>query len=361
MTVKPTNLGNIAPETDRLMTPTRFGDTGGGAEPAQPTVHPTMRPTAIQPAVIPPAATPLVATPTALAPTALKQAAAPAAPVQPEPRAPTTMVFATPVTPSADPVKASALPGTQRKPLDVPYETLASRFPGQAPRLLEQVQAILSGMSPQTMDSVAWLSFGVPIQEVLAGRVKQRLTLMEAPTLRTVVQHLSRLQALLREVLDAMDGGFLKKSVTKVWDAVMGEVQLLEDQLTRGYPHLVTILGHMADLSQQNQDTGEELQAHVLAAEYLTDLLDAQAGQLLLSRMLALSTSQALVLEQLQTLTLDRERVQELMTLVQDGVLLQLPSVYSQLAGLSAKPSDTQRFMAAEKLTELVQYMQRKL
>jgi len=60
-------------------------------------------------------------------------------------------------------------------------------------------------------------------------------------------------------------------------------------------------------------------------------------------------------------LTLDKERVQEIMTLVQDGVLLQLPAVYSQLAGLSAKPSDTQRYLAVEKLTDIVQFIQRKV
>ena len=65
--------------------------------------------------------------------------------------------------------------------------------------------------------------------------------------------------------------------------------------------------------------------------------------------------------QQIQTLELDKTTVQELTVLVQDGVLLKLPAVYSQLADLSAKPSDTQRFMAAEKLSEIVHHIQRKL
>lgn len=253
------------------------------------------------------------------------------------------------------------MPGIQRKPLEVSYETLARRFPGTAPKLLARAQAVLAGVSPQTMDAPAWLGFGVQAQEALASLVKQRLALMESQATRGIAQHLARLQALLQEVLDAMDGGFLRKPVIKVWESVVGEVRQLESLLANAGQALVGALGEMETLSNRNKDVGEVLHANALAAEYLVDLLDAEVGQLLVTRLTALSTSQALVLEQIQTLALDKARVQELMTLVQDGVLLQLPAVYSQLAGLSARPSDTQRFLATEKLTELVQFMQRKI
>jgi hypothetical protein len=59
-------------------------------------------------------------------------------------------------------------------------------------------------------------------------------------------------------------------------------------------------------------------------------------------------------------LELDKTIVQELAVLVQDGVLLKLPAVYSQLADLSAKPSETQRCMAVEKLSEIVHHIKRK-
>ena len=178
---------------------------------------------------------------------------------------------------------------------------------------------------------------------------------------RAIVQHLTRLQTLLKDVLDALEGGFLKKSAVKVWEAVDGEVHQLEHLLQQACPLLLTTLDDMHRIAAKASDAGEALHANSLAAEYLFDKVDASVGNLLTSRLTALSTSQALVLEQLQSLSLDQQRVQELMTLVQDGVLIQLPSVYSQLAGLSAKPSDTQRFLAAEKLTDIVQFIQRKL
>jgi hypothetical protein len=46
---------------------------------------------------------------------------------------------------------------------------------------------------------------------------------------------------------------------------------------------------------------------------------------------------------------------------VQDGVLLKLPAVHAQLAGLASRPSETQRFLAAEKLHDLLQTLKRAL
>ncbi|KVP39659.1 hypothetical protein [Burkholderia ubonensis] len=344
MTLKATIIGAAAPETGSTLAPTRLDGLGiGGAGQSQPA--PAIRPTAIQPTAVPGAA-PALNPVTSTQPTAVK---------------PTTVPFTAPTVTPAEHVKVSALPGTQRKPLEVAYETLALRFPGTAPKLLESAKAVLAGVCPQSMDAPAWLHFGVQGQEELAALVKQRLTLMESPATRGVAQHLARLHTLLREVLDAMDGGFLKKSVTKVWESVVVEVRQLDGLLSNAVPSLSLVLGDMEKLSNRNKEVGEVLRANALAAEYLIDIVDAQVGQLLVTRLTALSTSQALVLEQVQSLTLDKERVQELMTLVQDGVLLQLPAVYSQLAGLSAKPSDTQRFLAAEKLNEIVQFIQRKL
>lgn len=348
MSIKATIIGAAAPESGSQLTPTRLDGLGaGGTEHAHPA--PAMRPTVFKPTAMP-GAVPVEQSGTPAPPTARKPTAVPS----------TAPAHAPAVAP-AEHIHASALPGTQRKPLDVAYETLALRFPGTPPKVLERARAVLAGISPKGMDTAAGLAYGVQAQEELAALVKQRLVLMESHVTRGVAQHLARLHMLLREVLDAMDGGFLKKSVAKVWDSVVSEVRQLEDLLSKAGPALLGVLADMEKLSNKNKDVGEVLQANALAAEYLIDLMDAQVGQLLVTRLTALSTSQALVLEQVQTLTLDKERVQELMTLVQDGVLLQLPSVYSQLAGLSAKPSDTQRFMAAEKLNEIVQFIQRKL
>jgi hypothetical protein len=345
MTFKPTIIST--PATGSTLEPTRtVGLAGEGAAHAQPA--PTVRPTTIRPTAIPGATAPTIKAapqPAALKPTALPY------------QAPTPAVV------PAEHVTASVVPGIQRKPLDVSAETLTRRFPGTPKAKLVEVHAVLAGVFPQTMDMAAWLRFGVHEQEQVSTLVKERLALLESAETRAVTQHLSRLHTLLHEVLDAMEGGLLRRSVAKVWESVVGEVRQLEALLSRAGGSLVTLIGELDKLIHKNRTAGEALLAHALAADYLFDVVAPEIGQLMTARQTAMTTSQALTLEQIQTLALDKESVKELMTLVQDGVLLQLPAVYSQLAGLSAvsKPSDTQRFVAAEKLTEIVQFIQRKL
>jgi hypothetical protein len=291
--------------------------------------------------------------------------AAPIAPVVApltQPTQPTALPL-TPTTPPvrSEPVRASVLPGTQRKPLEVSVDELARRFPGTALELLERARGLLAGVTPQTMSTPAWLNFGVPAQESLSQLVKERVSLMETSVVPSVSQHLARMQHLLREVLDAMEGGFFKKPAATVWSSVVGEVRQLETLLSNAGPALGALLGAMAELAVKNKNAGETLHANSLAAEYLIDVVSPEAGHLLVSRATSLTASQTLALEQIQALSLDAIQVQELSTLVQDGVLLQLPAVHSQLAGLSTKPSDTQRYLATEKLNEIVNLMQRKL
>jgi hypothetical protein len=345
MTFEPTIFGTPAPGSKPE--PTRVGgSSSNGASPAQPA--PSVRPTAIKPTAIMGDIAPV--TQAAPPPAAMKPSAMPY-------QAPAPAVA------PAEHVKTSVLPGVQRKPLDVPLETLKRRFPGTHLEVLTEVRAVLAGVCPQTMDTPAWLGFGMQAQEIAAALVRDRLTLMEKSDARAVTQHLSRLHALLRDVLDAMEGGWLKRSVTKVWDSVEGEIHQLDTLLSNGGSGLVKFIGQLEQLSQKNRDAGDNLQAHSLAADYLFDSAPADIGQMLTTRQLSMTTSHALTVEQVQMLTLDKNSVKELITLVQDGVLLQLPAVYSQLAGLSAatKPSDTQRFLAAEKLNEIVQFIQRKI
>jgi len=338
MSIKPTSLGAAVPETGSKLAPTSLGGLGAGGlgagGPAPATQGSAIRPTVFKPTAMP--------------------GTAPAMP-------PEASSMPKPAAAPAEPVKASALPGTQRKALDVSYAQLALRFPGKAPDLIERTKAILAGISPQTMSTPAWLAFGKPAQEEQATLVKERLALMEAPGAKSVVQHLARLHTLLQEIVDALGGGFLKKPALKVWESVRGEVGQLEGLLSNAEPGLAAAYGEMDRLANKNKEVGDSLQANALAAEYLIDILDPEVGQLMVSRLTSLSTSQARAIEQVQTLALDKEHVQELMTLVQNGVLLQLPAVYSQLAGLSAKPSDTERYLATDKLNEIVQIIQRKL
>lgn len=352
--------------------PTRFGEVSGPVSPPPAVLKPTPMPTAI---VAGGSAGP-VATP--IGPSVLGGAAGPdaaprvASPVPAAPASPTLIQPTTPMPPPGAargekvvavgaPIQASALPGAQRKPIVVTVGQLGQRFPGLDCAVKEQVQALLAGISPSAMDTGAWLNYGASAQEELAKLVKARLALMESSPTRGITQHLRQLQKLLSEVLDAMSGKLFSRSPLKVWAAVDAEVMQLEELLTQATTALVGMIQKIEELRRQNLDAGRSLQAHALTGEYLADLVSPEVGSVLLSRIAALNASQALMVDQVHALALDVSSVQELATLVQDGVLLKLPAMYSQLAGLSAKPSDTQRFMAAESLTEIITTLQRKL
>lgn len=355
MFIKATVIGGM-PATAAIR-PTSLGGLPGATK-AESSPPPALQPTAIKPS-------PIQVSPTKLAPTRAPTLA-PAHTSEPASTAssvkPTGLPKGEPLPKVVEvaPVHASALPGIQRKAVVVSLEDLGRRFPGLDVGLKTRVQGLLAGVSPESMDTSAWLNFGTQAQEEVAKLVKERLALMESAETRAVTQYLARLQALLAEVLDAMEGGFFKKSPQKVWDGVSAEVRQLEGLLNQAAAKLMGLTGRMDGLAEKNRDIGRALSAWRGAADYLTDLVNAQVGSILVARMAALSMSQALTLEQIQTLELDKNTVQELAILVQDGVLLKLPAVYSQLADLSAKPSDTQRFMAVEKLSEIVHHLQRK-
>ena len=351
MPIKPTIIGAAAaPQAGSKLAPTRLGGSGaGGVVPTQPAppAQPAMRPTAFKPTAMP-STVPAPAQAPAVQPTSMaKPTAMPSRPPAPAPA-------------PAEPLRASVLPGTQRKPLEVSYEQLAQRFPGTDVNLLERARAILAGVSLHTNGAASWLSFGVQAQEAVTGLVLERVSAMETSPTRDVTTHLARMQLLLSEVLDAMDGGFFKKPASAVWASVAGEVRQLETLLRNAGPKLSEMLVTLSAMEPKLRDAGEVLQAHALAALYLVDVAGSDAANLLVSRATALTQSQALVLEQQQMLALATTNVQELITLVQNGVLLQLPAVYSQLAGLPTKPSDTERYLATEKLNEIVNFMKRK-
>lgn len=268
---------------------------------------------------------------------------------------------ATPVVAAPPVFAASALPGVQRKPVEVPLTELARRFPHAEAAALQRTQGVLAGLHVQSLDASGWLRFGMPEQEELAALIRQRLQLAQEATTRSVPQHLRRLHELLSDVLEALDGGFFRKPAAAVWAGHEAEVAQLEALLGASRAALSDQLQALGLLRQPVLACGQRLEASALAAEYLLDHLGADAGGLLLARLTSLTGSQAMLQEHRLHLAQDASRLQELMTWVQDGVLLKLPAVHAQLAGLASRPSETQRFLAAEKLHDILQTLKRAL
>jgi hypothetical protein len=326
-----------------------FKPTVFPGSPAAPNVAaapaPAYKPTVISGANPASSPEPIQAPARTFAPTALKPSAPPVPVVAPPP---------------LGSIKLSALPGEQRKAVDVPLPELARRFPMTASDVLQRAQAVLLGVHLGSMSTGSWINFGLAAQEEFSVLVKQRLELAQNSTGRSAQQHLSRLHGLLTEVLESFSGGFLRRGPDRVWAERRAEVSQLEQLLDRASDALAHHLAALQALRVPSQRCADSLAAVTLAAEYLLDHVGADIGGLLVARVASLTGSSAMQVEHSLYLEQDIKLQQELMSQVQNGVVLKLPAVYTQLAGIAGRPTETERFLAAEKLTAVLQSIQQR-
>lgn len=247
----------------------------------------------------------------------------------------------------------SALPGIQRRGLDVSLEELRAKFPNASEPEIDRARGVLAGVMLASTGSATWLEFGQTVQEELAALVRERLDTVQQPTSRVAAQHLARLHALLSDVLEAFEGGLFRKSPDAVWNSCKAEVQALEQLLRTANADLGLQIKALEKQKRKVASLALQLGATALAADYLAGTR-ADAAGLLVARLASLTGSQVLLREHATHLDHDILTVQELTTLVQAGVMVKLPAVYTQLAALTGKPNDTQRFLAAEKLTDVL-------
>jgi len=201
-----------------------------------------------------------------------------------------------------------------------------------------------------------WLGFGVRIQEDVSSEIKARLDYVDRPAMRAVGQHLARMHAILEDVSEAVAGGILRKPAKRVWaDSVM-EVRQLEGLLNQGAADLAQLVDDLGRMGAKTDDLGLQLAAHGRALEFALDRVPNDES-VVLSRLSSMTTSQALLHEHREQVQALARQIQEMVSLVLDGVLLKLTAVYALLAAYPTKPTETQRFLATEKLSELTQLL----
>lgn len=297
-------------------------------------------PTRIKPAVMPPTEQiPVQAPAEQVTPGSFKPTALPPSPAIPRHKVAVT---------------ASAIPGVVRKTVDVSLADLEKQFPLAHPDELQSIKAILAGVSPDTWDAVTWLNYGMEVQEDVSKLVKDRLVLNDATDLRVAPRHLSQLHTLLMDVLEGLTGGVLRKPSKQAWLKNEAEIRQLASLLETCLRGLMDAMGKGNALEVSSAAEITRVTAFVGAAEFLMDRIPADKAQLLLSRQMALMTTKTLLQEHLLSLKQDESRVKELVVLIQDGVMLKLPAVYTQLASLPDQFNDTQRHLVVDKLDDLL-------
>jgi hypothetical protein len=314
--------------------------------------------------------------PTTIRPTSMPagQAAAPASPAQlsrapmppsrigseasrPVPEA----VPRVPSPPSAPtvPIAISGIGGTSVAKA-VPLDTLTHRFPDARPDVLARARAVLLGYGNGGGGRTDWLTFGVAEQSTVNAALKDQVALLESPGRRDASAHVARLHEILTDVLSSMDGGFFRKPAHTVWAQHSTEIRHLETLLNRTGDEVRRMLDGIRELSHRYANAVEELESHYLAGQYLLDGMHGDdTAHLLQSRLTALTASQTLAQENRLILQQQEAGLRELAVLIQDGVLVKLPSVVTQIAALPDKPTDTDRYLAREALSNLTQLFER--
>ncbi|WP_321935303.1 hypothetical protein [Paraburkholderia sp. J8-2] len=244
----------------------------------------------------------------------------------------------------------------------VPLEALAQRFPDVKPDMLARVRAVLLGHGGARGGSgrTDWLTFAVAQQSSVNATLKDQVALLESSARRDAVAHLARLHEILSEVLGSMEGGFFRKSAHAVWQQHSPEIGRLETLLDRTGSDVRRMLDGIAGLCLRYVAAVEELESHYLAGQYLLDSMTGDdTAHLLQSRLIALTASQTLAQDNRLILQQQEAGLRELVVLIQDGVLVKLPSVVTQIAALPDKPTDTDRYLAREALSNLTQLFER--
>lgn len=314
--------------------------------------------------------------PTTIKPTAMQagQPAVSAGPVQPS-RAPIAPLRigaeASRPVPAADPQVSSTLSaplvpiavsgiGGASAAKAVPLDTLAHRFPDAKPDMLARARAVLLSYGSGSAGRTDWLTFGVAEQSTVNAALKDQVVLLESSGRRDASTHIARLHEILTDVLSSMDGGFFRKSAHTVWQQRSTEIRHLETLLNRTGSEVRRMLDGITDLNRRYAAAVEELESHYLAGQYLLDGMNGgDTAHLLQSRLTALTASQTLAQENRLILKRQEAGLRKLAVLIQDGVLVRLPSVVTQIAALPDKPTDTDRYLAREVISNLTQLFER--
>ena len=257
---------------------------------------------------------------------------------------------------------ATSMPGERHPALAVTANDIKSRFPGASFDVIEKTKSILNGIFPELLTVDFCLSFGAVVQDELSRLVKHRLRLMETSDIHAVTKHLHTIKIKLSGVASAMSGGFLKRGPLKVWESISDEVNHLELVLINSVPNLKLFATKIDTMLDNNSNIAISLDAYHIAIDFLIQHIEtlgkstaAQLIDILTSRSISIKTSRALVNDQEMMLELEKLKLQELIIIVQDNVLLKLPTVYSHLATLQSTMTDTQKFIITEAIESLTQ------
>ncbi|WP_432723432.1 hypothetical protein R0381_001097 [Jeongeupia wiesaeckerbachi] len=285
-----------------------------------------------------------------------------AAPVKTDVTTVTAMRPTVPVGPSAAevpvdrPAMQPTLPaGSKTTALNVDLDAVRARFPELDEATLRHFMVAVGQCNRITLERQSWVHWGAPLQHACADLIETTLELASDPTQTIALRHLRRLAELLGEVAEsaAIEPSLWRRgSPKRALAERREEIDLLRDELRAVLPALTSFEASVADASEATARLQHSIQGWPQAAAWLLDQADYAPG--LLERGQSMLKSLTLLHQQQLQLQALRDQVCAIAAQIQHGVLVDIPTWLSAIAGLPDELNETQRYTLKNQIDRLI-------
>jgi hypothetical protein len=264
---------------------------------------------------------------------------------------------------SASPPEVSRLPGQPRRPLQIDRATLASRFTGTPPEVIDELLTQISRHIPEAMDALAGERLGRDTQQAYAEALNRALAWSQHKAVRTGQRHLTRLREVLTEVGDHFDGRqwnwLRRRSAPARLKAAMAELHALKNLLQQTHQELDAVRQGLDAVLVELANLQRVALAQVLLVEVLTPHVGAATQASLLARGLSLAQTAEQIRQQWPQTRQVQADVGQLSHTLHDAVWVQLPAWLATVGALPESAlTDTQRYQVADSVQTFLHHIQ---
>lgn len=274
--------------------------------------------------------------------------------------------------------RPTAIPGAERRRIDVPPGELERLWPGAPAQVYAQARALIDAFVADKATERRAILWGQDLQKEYSDLVGEALALTRSAALRKVEGYLARTMDIL-ESIDLLaacghgSGGVLGRVIQRMNARIdtPGELAQAQAELEKLVALMATALQELLDLkdrllsvAERTDAAGAQLEAASMAASFLSGHLRNEkdaVSQRFAERAMSLAQSVALIREGGATRSLQLEQPMRMISAIQDVALLMLPGFISSIAAAtalsSARTTPTEAGELAYRLHDIIEQL----
>ena len=261
--------------------------------------------------------------------------------------------------------KPTAIPGAERRRIDVQPQALERLSPGAAAHVYAQATALIGAFVVDKATERKAILWGHDLQQVYSDLVTQALALSRSPVLRKVEGYLTRTMDILGSIdllaacghgSSGVVGRMLKWPSARI--DTPGELALAQAELEKLVALMAAALQELLDrrdqllrVAERTDAASAQLEAAAVAALFLAEHLRNQkdaVAQRFTERAMSLTQTLALIRQCGATRTLQIEQPIRMVGAIQDVALVILPGFLASIAAVAALPASKARITPTE-------------